>query len=175
MKYLIKALEAVGAILFLLYELVWNVCEWLLKAVEFTPFLLRVAYHLRQLHPYVILAIFAIPLGFCEIVTLASYKEFALGNVFNFVFLFAVAKILGFMPMVWIFDQTREQLLSIGWFAITHGKIVYWKAIIHSFITSSEIWKNVVVISQVVRYNVSIFKNWSREKWESLKKRLIGA
>ena len=87
-----------------------------------------------RLPPYGALLFFLIPLAVVEPLKIVAVDQIAHGHLFRGIMAFAVLKFVGLGLVAFIFDLTREKLLTIGWFKRFFDWVVMWRDKAHNFI-----------------------------------------
>jgi hypothetical protein len=160
MKKLLLIPKYAVAFLFLLYEFAWHVSKQILKFISNHPYMVAFGLLLKTFPAYLILTLFAIPFGFSEIITCWAYLLIAGGDFINGSIIWLCSKVFGFIPMVWIFQQTKEKLLSIKWFLFLYTFIKNWKHRIHDYITSLSVW----ISAKKIAHNFKIMISSTKER-----------
>jgi hypothetical protein len=160
MKKITLLIKYISAILFLVYEFVWYTSRQILKFISNHPYMIAFGLFLQTFHAYVILTLFAIPFGISEIVAGWAYLLIAGGDFINGSIIWVCSKLFGFIPTVWIFQQTKEKLLSIKWFLFLYTHIKNIKQRIHNYITSLSVWN----IVKKIAYNFKIMILSTKER-----------
>lgn len=131
-------LLTLAAIVFLVEAWLWDktiaLGHWLIGLVPWQAFKEAVARSIESLPPYGALPLFLIPVAVIEPLKVLALREIALGRFFLGALVFVVLKFVGVGLIAFIFDLTRDKLLSIGWFARFYDWVIYWRDKAHAFI-----------------------------------------
>src|SRR3954452_15557225 len=95
---------------------------------------------LERLSPYAALALFLIPVAIIEPLKIYALYLMGLGHVIAGVLTLVVAKIVGVGLGERLFAASRDNLLSIPWFAWCFSRAVALKDFVHGWITRSRAW-----------------------------------
>jgi hypothetical protein len=87
-----------------------------------------------HLPPYGALLFFLIPLAVVEPLKIVAVDQIAHGHFLSGIMTFVVLKFVGLGLVAFIFDLTRDKLLTIGWFARFYNWVVKWRDRAHNFI-----------------------------------------
>lgn len=131
-------LLTLAAIVFLIEAWLWDktiaLGHWLIGLVPWRAFKDAVARSIESLPPYGALPFFLIPVAVIEPLKVLALREIAHGRFFLGALVFVVLKFVGVGLVAFIFDLTRDKLLSIGWFALFYDWVIYWRDKAHAFI-----------------------------------------
>lgn len=107
--------------------------EWLWDLLTDFEHCLTAWYHLENLErwlanspPWVALSAFFIPSLLFLPVEFTALSLSSSGQVVEGISLHIVSQIFSTMILSWIFDITREQLMTFGWFAVLYQTITRW-------------------------------------------------
>jgi hypothetical protein len=95
---------------------------------------------IARLSPYAALTLFLIPVAIIEPLKIYALYLMGLGHVIAGVLTLVVAKIVGVGLAERLFAASRDNLLSIPWFAWCFSRAVALKDIVHGWITRSRAW-----------------------------------
>src|SRR3954453_7624011 len=95
---------------------------------------------IERLSPYATLALFLIPIAIIEPLKVYALYLMGLGHVIAGILTLVVAKIVGVGLAERLFAASRDNLLSIPWFAWCFSRAVALKDIVHGWITRSRAW-----------------------------------
>lgn len=117
-----------------LWDRLTEVGRWLRSKLPFEAFKAWCAARIARLPPAAALALFIIPVILVQPIKLASLwlivrGHFLLGGVG-----FIGIKIVGFGAIAFLFDLTRDKLLTIRWFAWSYGRLLWLRAIASAFV-----------------------------------------
>jgi hypothetical protein len=133
-----RALLTLAAVLFLVEAWLWDkaisVGHWVIDLLPWRQFKDAMARLVDRLPPYGAMTFFLIPLAVVEPLKIVAVSEIARGHFFRGAFAFLVLKFVGLGLVAFIFDLTRDKLLSIDWFARFYNWVVKWRDKAHDFI-----------------------------------------
>jgi hypothetical protein len=133
-----RSLLTFAAVLFLVEAWLWDGAiafgHWAIGLLPWQKFKDAVARLIERLPPYAAMTFFLIPLGVVEPLKIVAVTEIARGHFFRGAFAFLVLKFVGLGLVAFIFDLTRDKLLSIGWFARFYDWVIKWRDKAHDFI-----------------------------------------
>ncbi len=130
-------------IFFLLEDLFLGILRPIFRLVgALSPFVALSAW-LKRLPPYVALVVFAVPFILLEPVKVFSIFWIGLGHFVSGAMLLIVSYILSLLIVERMFHVTRDQLLSIAWFAWGYRLIMHVKAWAFERLESTALWKAV--------------------------------
>jgi hypothetical protein len=131
-------LLTLAAILFLVEAWLWDgaiaLGHWVIDRLRLREFKEALARLIDRLPPYGALLFFLIPLAVIEPLKVVAIDQIARGHFFRGVMTFVVLKFVGLGLVAFIFDLTRDKLLTIGWFARFYAWVVKWRDKAHDFI-----------------------------------------
>lgn len=111
----------------------------------------RVEAWIATLPPYVTLALFVIPLAIIEPFKIYALYLFGEGRWIAGILTFVVAKVVGLGLAERLFAVSRDKLLSIGWFAALHRKLLGIKEGVHAWLAQTRFWPAAVRVVGRVR------------------------
>lgn len=126
------------AVLFLVEAWLWDksvaLGEWIAARLPFAAFKTGLARLIDRLPPLAVLPIFILPM-----IVILPFKIAALWLIGHGRFLlggcaFAGAKLAGVGVAAFLFDLTRDKLLSMPWFARLYLRVMRWRAWAHALI-----------------------------------------
>ena len=132
------ALLTLAAIFFLIEAWLWDMTIALGRGLigllpwqEFKDAIVRL---IAGLPPYGALPLFLIPVIIIEPLKIVAIEQLAHGHIFRGILAFIVLKFVGVALVAFVFDLTRDKLLSIGWFARFYAWVIMWRDRAHAFI-----------------------------------------
>jgi hypothetical protein len=132
------ALLTVAAIVFLIEAWLWDLTislgHWAVGLLPWREFKDTVVRLVQRLPPYGALPLFLIPFVVIEPLKIIAIEQIAHGHLMRGVLAFVMLKFVGVGLIAFIFDLTRDTLLTIGWFATFHGWVLKWRDKAHAFI-----------------------------------------
>ncbi|WP_294534791.1 hypothetical protein [uncultured Rhodoblastus sp.] len=127
-----------AAVLFLVEAWFWDQAvalgHWIVGLLPWQAFKDAVARLIDRLPPYGALLLFLIPLAVIEPLKIVALDQIARGHFFSGVMTFVLLKFVGLGLVAFVFDLTRDKLLTIGWFARFYAWVVKWRDRAHDFI-----------------------------------------
>jgi hypothetical protein len=140
---ILKGLAAVPlAIWVFSEEIIWNNIAKAMAALGRLPVIRSVEKLISRSPPYVALILFAVP----GLIMLAA---------------FAVAKLIGTALLARIFNLTKPQLMTIGWFAWIYERFIRWKTRLFDYVKATPTY-------QRARLAVQTMKQWMRTQWRAV-------
>jgi hypothetical protein len=137
-KKISKPFWFVFAALFLLEAWLWDKLGGLLTslvaAIPFESFKQALARGLNKLPAPVALLVLLIPLAVIEPLKIAGLWLIANHHVFLGILAFVGAKFAGLGVLAFVFDATREKLLSMAWFARFYLWVLKVRQLAHDFL-----------------------------------------
>src|SRR4051794_1973079 len=118
---------------------------------------------IARLPRYATLALFVIPLAIIEPLKIYALFLFGEGRWVEGCLIFVVAKVVGLGLAERLFAISRDKLLSIGWFAWCHGKLVGAKDLVHAWLLSTTFWPAAVRFVRRVREGLRRARTWLRQ------------
>jgi hypothetical protein len=100
----------------------------------------RIEAVVAALPAYGVLALFVVPLAIIEPLKVYGLYLFGQGRFLVGVLVFVVAKVVGLGLAERLFAIGRGKLLSIGWFAACHGRIIAVRDTVYRWLDSTEFW-----------------------------------
>lgn len=131
-KEYFKPLKWFVAMIFLVEEAIWNLGASMMERLGAVIIIAYIESFIRKLPPYPAFAAFLIPDLLIIPTKIVCFDLIAKGYVFWGVTAFIIAKILGMALFARIFNLTKPQLMTIGWFAKLHARISAYSDKIHA-------------------------------------------
>ncbi len=132
------ALLTLAAIFFLIEAWLWDMTialgRWLVGLLPWQEIKDLVARLIGRLPPYGALPLFLIPVIVIEPLKIVAIRALAHGHFVKGVLAFIALKFIGVALIAFVFDLTRDKLLSIGWFARFYAWVILWRDKAHAFI-----------------------------------------
>jgi len=132
------ALLTAAAILFLIEAWLWDksilIGRRALALIPWERFKVFAARLIGRLPPYGALPLFLLPFVVVEPLKVVAVRAIAHGHWLAGLFAFLVLKFVGVGLIAFLFDLTREKLLSISWFKKFYLWVVRWRDIAHAFV-----------------------------------------
>lgn len=108
--------------------------RWLRAFLPFEAFKAWAAARIATLPPWAALLLFIIPVLLVQPIKLVSLWLILRGHFVLGAFGFVGIKVVGFGAVAFLFDLTRDKLLSIRWFAWAYGYVIWLRHIASAFI-----------------------------------------
>ncbi|MFY8040141.1 MAG: hypothetical protein ACOVN4_10820 [Bosea sp. (in: a-proteobacteria)] len=128
MRALSRAFWFTIAAIFVLEAWLWDrlgpIVHRLVALLPIKPLRLWLEKIIAAMPPWAALALFVPPLLVLEPLKIAALWLFAQGRIIAGIAVFAVAKVVGLGLLAWLFDLTRDKLLSMAWFAHGHALVL---------------------------------------------------
>ncbi len=115
----------------------------------------RVEERIAGLPPHGILLLFVIPLAIIEPFKIYALYLIGQGRFAAAALTFAAAKVVGLGLAERLFAIGRDKLLSIGWFAWCHGRILAIGAFAHAWLARRRIWRQALRLVRAIRLRLS--------------------
>ena len=132
------ALLTFAAVVFLVEAWLWDMTivlgHWVIGLLPWQAFKDAVIRLVGGLPPYGALPLFFIPVAVIEPLKIVAIQQLAHGHFLRGVLAFVVLKFVGVALVAFVFDLTREKLLTIGWFARFYAWVMKWRDRAHAFI-----------------------------------------
>jgi hypothetical protein len=132
------ALLTAAAILFLIEAWLWDksilIGRRALDLIPWERFKAFAARLIGRLPPYGALPLFLLPFVVVEPLKVVAVRAIAHGHWLAGLFAFLVLKFVGVGLIAFLFDLTRDKLLTIGWFARFYHWVVHWRDVAHAFV-----------------------------------------
>jgi hypothetical protein len=132
------ALLTLAAIFFLIEAWLWDITialgRWLIGLVPWQAFKDAIVRLIAGLPPYGALPLFLIPFIVIEPLKIVALRALAHGHFLRGILAFIALKFVGVGLIAFVFDLTRDKLLSIGWFARFYAWVIQWRDKAHAFI-----------------------------------------
>jgi hypothetical protein len=132
------ALLTFAAVVFLIEAWLWDktilLGRWVARHIPWQEFKDAVTRLIERLPPYGALLLFLIPVAVIEPLKIVAIDQIAHGHLLRGALAFVVLKFVGLGLIAFIFDLTREKLLTIGWFARFYAFVIYWRDKAHDFV-----------------------------------------
>ncbi len=132
------ALLTLAAIVFLIEAWLWDMTialgRFAIGLLPWQAFKDAVVRLISGLPPYGALPLFVIPVAVIEPLKIFAIRALAHGHFLRGVLAFLALKFIGVALVAFIFDLTRDKLLTIGWFARFYAWVIKWRDKAHAFI-----------------------------------------
>ncbi len=139
LKRLARPFWLILAALFLAEAWLWDRLtdfgRWLRAWLPFEAFKAWAAARIATLPPWAALLLFIIPVMLVQPIKFASLWLILRGHFVLGALGFVGIKIVGFGAVAFLFDLTRDKLLSIRWFAWAYGNVVWLRNLASAFVT----------------------------------------
>lgn len=117
-----------------LWDRLTEIGRWLRARIPFEAFKAWAAARIERLPAWAALLLFVIPVILVQPIKLASLWLIYRGHVVLGGLGFLGIKIVGFGAIAFLFDLTREKLLSIRWFAWAYAHVIWLRGIAAAFV-----------------------------------------
>lgn len=138
LRALTRAFWFTVAIIFVIETWLWErlgpVVHRLVALFPVEPLKLWLARMIERLPPWATLALFVPPLLVLEPLKIAALWLLAGGHFAAGIAVFVAAKVVGVGLVAWLFDLTRDKLLTMGWFARCHALVLRAVAWAHAMV-----------------------------------------
>ncbi len=104
-----------------------------------------------RMPPHAILLLFIIPLAIIEPFKVYALYLFGQGQFLAGVLMFFLAKVVGLGLAERLFAIGRDKLLSIGWFAWCHARVLAIRDHVHAWLARTAIWQQAMRFVRAVR------------------------
>ncbi len=151
LRWLLRGLEALLALLILFEEWGWESLQRLAERIAQLPPLAWLERRIAVLPPYGALAIFLLPMLALLPVKIAALWLIGIGRGGLGLLLLVVAKLLGTALLARLFHLTRPALMRLAWFARWYGRWSVWKAGVVARVRASWAWR----VGRVVKRRVA--------------------
>jgi hypothetical protein len=132
------------AALFLLEAWLWDkltlLSHWLRDHLPLEAFKRWVAALVERMPPWAALLLFVIPVIIVQPLKLAALWLLVHGHVVLGVIGFVAIKIVGFGAVAFLFDLTRDKLMTFGWFVWLYERVLWLRAKASAFIAPYKIF-----------------------------------
>ncbi len=108
--------------------------HWLRGCIPFQAFKRWVATIIARIPAWAALLLFAIPVIIVQPLKFAALWLMVQGHVVLGLLGFVAIKIVGFGTMAFLFDLTRDKLMTFGWFAWLYQRVLWLRAKASAFI-----------------------------------------
>ncbi len=126
------------AALFLAEAWLWDrlteVGRWLRDRLPFEAFRAWIAARISGLPPWAALLLFVIPVIIVQPIKLLTLWLIVRGHLLLGGLGFVAIKIVGFGAIAFLFDLTRDKLLTIRWFAWSYGRVLWLRGVAAAFV-----------------------------------------
>ncbi len=126
------------AALFLAEAWLWDrlteVGRWLHDRLPFEAFRAWIAARIAGLPPWAALLLFVIPVIIVQPIKLLTLWLIVRGHLLIGGLGLVAIKIVGFGAIAFLFDLTRDKLLTIRWFAWSYGRVLWLRAVAAAFV-----------------------------------------
>ncbi len=138
MRFLRRSLLFTLAIIFLIETWIWDsfasLGRWIATSIPFAEFKAAIARAIDKMPPYAALLLFIIPA-----IAILPFKIGGLWLIAHGHFLagggvFLSAKVAGVGIAAFLFELTREKLMSMSWLARTYGTVMRWRDWAHRLV-----------------------------------------
>ena len=138
LRRLTRPLWLLAAAIFLIEAWLWDRLtefgRWLRARVPFEAFKIWMAVRIEKLPAWGALLLFIIPVILVQPIKLASLWLIVRGHLVLGGLGFIGIKIVGFGAVAFLFDLTRDKLLTIRWFAWSYGRILWLRGVATAFL-----------------------------------------
>ncbi len=138
LRALTRAFWFTVAVIFVVEAWLWDrlgpIVHRLVALLPIEPLKLWLARMIERLPPWAALALFVPPLLILEPLKIAALWLLTGGHIIAGVAVFVAAKVVGVGLIAWLFDLTRDKLLSMGWFARGHALVLRGLAWAHAMV-----------------------------------------
>lgn len=141
LRWLLRALEALLALLILFEEWGWESLHLLAERIARLPPLAWLERRIAVLPPYGALAVLALPMLALLPVKIAALWLIGSGRAGLGLLLIVAAKLIGTALLARLFHLTQPALMRLTWFARWYGRWSAWKAGVVARVRASWAWR----------------------------------
>lgn len=138
MRFLRRSFLFFLAVLFLVEAWIWDYFaaagRWLAARIPFATLKAAIARGVSYLPPYAALVLFAIPGLIVLPFKIGGLWLIARGHIIAGGFVFMAAKVAGVGVAAFLFELTRDKLMTLGWFARLYATVLVWRDWAHRLI-----------------------------------------
>jgi hypothetical protein len=138
MKILRRSLLMLLAVVFLIETWIWDAFaasgRWIAARIPFREFKAAVARLIQTLPPFVALVLFVIPALVVLPFKIAGLWLIASGHFLAGGAVFLAAKIAGVGVAAFLFELTRDKLMTMVWFAKLYATVMAWRDWAHRLV-----------------------------------------
>ena len=133
-----RVLWLIIAAIFLFEAWLWDMAvlfgRWCAARIPWYEFKESIERWIKSLPPKAALILFLIPLLVIEPFNIIALALIAHGRIFLGIIALIFAKLVGLGAIAFLFDLTRDKLLTIDWFARFYRKMLIWRDWAHALI-----------------------------------------
>jgi hypothetical protein len=137
-KRLTRPFLLVLAAVFLFEAWLWDkltlLGHWLRDRIPLEAVKRWIAAHIERMPPWAALLLFVIPVIIVQPLKLAAFWLMLHGHFILGVLGFVVVKIVGFGAVAFLFDLTRDKLMTFGWFVWLYERVLWLRTKASAFI-----------------------------------------
>jgi hypothetical protein len=153
------------AIWVFLEEVVWDAIAKAMAAIGRLPIIRVLESLISRTPPYVALILFAVPGLLMFPFKLGALWLLAHGQKLLGIGTFIIAKLIGTALLARIFNLTKPQLMTIGWFAAIYTRFHSWKQRLFTYVKATPTY-------QRIRESVRAMKDQAKALWRRFKAQL---
>jgi hypothetical protein len=157
-RFLTPPLMLLAALMMFTEEVIWEFLKRMMAALGRLPLIRTLEAKIAVLPPYGAAAVFLVPGCLLLPVKISALWLIANGHAVLGACVIVAAKLLGTALVARIFTLTREQLMTLGWFAKIYNTIMRWRAVLYGWVIASGAWHRVEAIRARVRLWCSRWK-----------------
>jgi len=155
LRWLLRALEALLALLILFEEWGWESLHRLAARIARLPPLAWLERRIAVLPPYGALAVLLLPTLALLPVKIAALWLIGIGRAGLGLLLVVAAKVVGTALLARLFHLTQPALMQLAWFARLYGRWAVWKAGVLARVRASWAWR----VGRVVKRRVARWRH----------------
>jgi len=155
LRWLLRALEALLALLILFEEWGWESLHRLAARIARLPPLAWLERRIAALPPYGALAVLLLPTLALLPVKIAALWLIGIGRAGLGLLLVVAAKVVGTALLARLFHLTQPALMQLAWFARLYGRWAVWKAGVLARVRASWAWR----VGRVVKRRVARWRH----------------
>jgi len=144
-------LMLLAALLMFVEEVLWEALKRIMAAVGTLPVIRSIEARIVRLPPYGAAAVFLVPGALLLPVKISALWLLANGHALLGCQVILGAKLLGTALVARIFTLTRENLMTLAWFAKIYNTVMRWRAVLYAWVTATSAWRRVVALQAQLR------------------------
>ena len=129
-----------AALIMFTEEVLWDALKNIMAAFGRLPVIRGIEARIAKLPPYGAAAVFLIPGCLLLPVIISALWLIANGHAMLGAELIILAKLIGTALVARIFTLTRDQLMTLSWFARIYNTIMRWRATLYGWVEAHEGW-----------------------------------
>lgn len=156
-RLLTPPLMLLAALMMFTEEVLWEFLKRMMAAFGRLPLIRGLEAKIAVLPPYGAAAVFLVPGCLLLPVKISALWLIANGHAVLGACVIVAAKLLGTALVARIFTLTRNQLMTLAWFARIYNTIMRWRAVLYGWVIASGAWHRVEAVRARLR---AWFSRW---------------